>query len=230
MPKKTDNLEMFLRELKELEGGKLHRNKTEDDVTTGYGIYFKGNEKSSIYKYVSNVGQTLGFDKVTANWTQDQIAKVNAKLDPKEELKATKEFYSAYFKSLDMENIHRYVVINICSIFVNSRKMGVRVLQKSYNEIVDLLIKYRGYDANQFPKVDEDGLIGPKTRDAVKKLSSTIKDEDAMCWNSISAVITCQEYRQLVENKPENKIYLKGWMNRVLENMRDNIKMVIAGE
>lgn len=225
---KDQNLTMFLKELRELEGGVLHRNKTEENVTTGYGIYFKGNEKTAIYKYISNLGQKLGFDKDTSKWSQDEIKKVNAAIDPEEELKATKEFYSAYFKSLDIENIHRYVVINICSIFVNSRSMGVRVLQKSYNEMIALLSRYRNMVG--FEKVAEDGLIGPKTRDAIKKLSKAIKDEDAMCWNSIGAVITCLEYRQLVENKPENRIYLKGWMNRVLENMRDNIKMVIAGE
>lgn len=225
---KDANLTSFLRELKELEGNKLHRNKTEADVTTAYGIYLKDRSDTKIYKYISNLGQKLGYSKDTSLWDEKAIEVVNKNIDQDEQYKHVVDFYKGYFKSLGIEDLHPAIALNICNLFVNSRKLGVLVLQKSTNEMINILRNNKKY-LGQLPSlVDEDGLIGPKTRETVKELSKLITEEEGFAWNSIGAVISCKEYVELVKRKPEMKLYLNGWLNRVLENMRDNVKVAIT--
>lgn len=218
-----DMLDRFLSEVKELEGGKLHMNKTEVAPTTGYGIYLKGQEDTNIYKLVHETGLALKCDIDMGKWSKEDLEKVDAELNNKDTYYPyTKEFYKKYFSTLGIDGMHPAIAINIMSVFVNSRSIATLVLQKSYNEVIKLI-------DNDFVKnlkpIVEDGKIGKGTRDAVKALSSNITEEEALCWNSIAAVITCKEYVSLVDKKPTNKIYLNGWLNRVLENMRDNFKL-----
>lgn len=65
-------------------------------------------------------------------------------------------------------------------------------------------------------RVDEDGAVGPKTLDAL--------DECIAAKNNIALICTiyCNErekfYRAIVESRPEQARFLRGWLNRLDRN------------
>lgn len=54
-----------------------------------------------------------------------------------------------------------------------------------------------------------DGLWGPKTRNALQ----TVDDPDEFCAQMIS--LRRKFYNTIVENRPKQKVFLKGWLNRL---------------
>lgn len=58
------------------------------------------------------------------------------------------------------------------------------------------------------PSIADDGVIGPKTRETMTNIKDIQKVRDA--------IILERErfYRRIVERKPSQKVFLKGWLNR----------------
>jgi lysozyme family protein len=78
--------------------------------------------------------------------------------------------------------------------YVNAGKNGVRVLQK--------LLVDRGF------KITVDGVCGPETYEAVNR------DDERPLFNAYKQRRIAY-YHALIARKPECKVFLKGWLNRV---------------
>ena len=64
------------------EGGKIHYNSTEKDITSGRGIY-RYNNKGIIWDYVDTVAKSIGIIIPSVSWDKDELDKINKNVDPK---------------------------------------------------------------------------------------------------------------------------------------------------
>ena len=82
----------------------------------------------------------------------------------------------------------------------HGRKWAVKLMQRGLNKFAS-------------PKLDVDGLLGPKTLAAIKE-----HDKSAVH----DAIITARKdyYRAIVANNPTQKVFLKGWLNRAADLRR----------
>lgn len=72
-----------------------------------------------------------------------------------------------------------------------------------------VILSQRGFNKSanaNWRRLDEDGIIGPKTRAALRK------DTDALCIETIQA--RRDFYHAIVRNDATQKVFLKGWLNR----------------
>lgn len=213
-------LKDILRKLRQAEGGRLHKNSGEEDITTGYGIYRHAYPNDEVFKYVDQVAASLGINKPSKTWTNEEIKKVDNMMDDEIELDYSLSFYETYFKGLEFENMFPCLVYPFANIYTNSRKKAIESLQRSCNHYVKI-----SYIAPLFPNwkdIDTDGLIGPATRNAIKEITKVVtatKDNPEVYGNLFLYLFLSDvksEYIDLAVANPNKYVkFLNGWDNRV---------------
>lgn len=211
-------LDLVLDMLKDQEGGRLHRNKSESDITTGYGIYKSVYPNAKIFSYIDEVAKSVGIEKKSKDWTEDDIVEINDKIDPVKEKELSLDFYKDYFK-MDMSIIPANLAVIFCSIYVNSNKIANIALQKSTNFMIENYV-------NKGSILKPDGIIGSGSKKVIKDVYDWVKRQsDHMddVWFMSFIYFVQFEYVQIcTDNGKEDKQlqYLRGWTNRVLSLLR----------
>lgn len=207
-------IDLVLEMLKKAEGGKLHRNKSELDITTGYGIYKHVCPNEKIFKYLDEIAKSLNINKNSKEWDSDDLEEIQANIDYEKELEYTKEFYINYF-NLDLNILPNNLALGYCSIYVNSNKIANIALQKSTNFIIENYYK-------KCKKISEDGILGNQSKKTIEEVFKYVKlqsDQMDNVW-FLSFINFCQfEYVKIsTDNGKEDKQlqYLKGWINRCI--------------
>ena len=95
-------MEKFLKYLAKAESTEIHRNSTESDITSPYGIYREQHPTASIFKYIDHVANSNGITKPSASWSSSDIAKVNTNIDMNKINEYATEFYNDFITSINI--------------------------------------------------------------------------------------------------------------------------------
>lgn len=204
-----DNFKSALKLLRKQEGGYLHRNKTEADITNGYGIYKYAHPTAELWKYIIDLGLNHGIGADTASWNRESIAKVNSKIDPNYDLYLSYLFYKDYFKYLSPTRFHGVLLPYLISIYANSPVICVKSLKLAINACID-----RGYTRGT--KNTEDSKVDSILLANLDYIRDNVPEHVVRQIKTILLDITKQQYTKLANNNPAKfGMYLKGWHNRV---------------
>ena len=116
-------------------------------------------------------------------------------------------YFQKYFKRNRLDEIsNSKIALSICDWTVNSGKYGLTKAQLTLNEL--------GFN------LEVDGKFGNKTIQALNEV-------DVDKFLSIYHNKQRQFYQNIVRNRPDQKVFLKGWLNRVdrKENYIENMEV-----
>lgn len=227
----TKGEKVLLDSIKSAEGGKLHRNKIETDITTGYGIYRVKHPTASIFSYIDSLAKELGITKPSSEWSDSEINQVNSKIDPEKELELSAEFYKGYFKYSDYTNVPDMLLFSYFNIYVTSTTIAVRAMQSTYNLFIKKFpeIALKPLYGEMTP-IKVDGKLGSGTKGAINKLGLILSKENSLYIPALTLIFYNYAKSGYVEigtdevkttGKDKHAIYLKGWDNRVNKLMED---------
>lgn len=206
-----DTFQQLLADIRKQEGGRLHYNRSESDITTGYGIYRAANPKAEVFKYIDNVARDIGIKTPSKNWNNiDILNRVNDAIDPDEELEYTYLFYKEYFAPVCLDQVHEVLVPVIASLYTNGTKFCITTIQRALNKI------YTKYDLDPSYRVmGVDGSFGPITKKWYLDLQG-YGDTINLEFRYLLLVYAKSYYINLATKAPDKYLqYLTGWDNRV---------------
>lgn len=203
--------EKLLDSLYGFEGGKLHYNSKEKDITNGYGIYRFQQPKAEIWTYID--GLAKGITTLPSNqWTKDIIDAVNAKIDKAIERELTYKFYKSFFANAYLELFHEDLVILMVNLYTNSPLGAIKSIQEALNDCYEYGIFK--IEKENVPEVV--GKFGPKTQNAIKTFSDNADDKDVIIFKNCALLYMKSFYGELAVDKSSTMlINLKGWNNRM---------------
>lgn len=203
----------ILKYLAKAEGRELHRNSTESDITTPYGIYKEHHPTAGIFKYIDEVAKSIGITKDSSKWTSSEISKINSKLDMNKIDELTIQFYNKFVENLYLNIFSNESRLAAFSMFVN----GPLIFWKSVQSTIN---KFNSNGWIDFIEQGVDGQFGKRTRDGLV-LIQKISNENSLYGNIFEAYMVSQmqvEYARLAVANPTKYLkYLNGWNNRVVE-------------
>lgn len=203
----------ILLKIKELEGGVLHKNAKEKDITTGYGIYKSVHPDEPIFEYIEKVAKDIGIDKPSPEYTKEDCAKIEKAMDEEEEIRLTDIFYTKYFGT-NMDFLLPKLQLIYKLTFINSVKIANESLQELVNYCIDNL-----ESCKDVPRLKVDGILGSASRAAIKQVQDIVKDDRDL--TEFFFIIAVGEYIELVDrNRDKYGLYLKGWYNRLRSCMK----------
>lgn len=209
-----NNYSKLLDNLLDVEGGRLHKNSTEVDITNRYGIY-RGSKAGRAFKplwdYVDAEAK-----KVTSlpsnKWTDELSLKVNAVLDPNRVRYLSYLFYKKYFAGAHLDLFHSDLVILMANLYTNSPRGAWMSVQEALRDI-----QRDGILHVPFKKLSGvDGDFGDKTRNALLEFLKTADRKDIIIFKKSILLSMKSYYIDLAVGNPDKYlIYLNGWDNRM---------------
>lgn len=211
--------EVILDDLKKAEGGYLHYNSKETDITTGYGIYKVKHPGALIFKYITTLTTDIGTPSTSWKDTAT-LKKIDNRINPDVERYLTYLLYKDFLAGARIELFDPSNVILITNLYTNSPKgcwmsvqEGLRDMQK------DGILKI---PLSNLSIVD--GSFGNKTRDALLLLNSiaTETEFERVLIHKLfkKSVLLAMKtyYTKLIAGDPSvHLVNAKGWDNRIEE-------------
>lgn len=203
--------EKLLDSLSNFEGGKLHYNSKEKDITNGYGIYRFQQPKAEIWTYIDSLAKDIT-NLPSSQWTKEIVEKVNAKIDKSKERELTYKFYKSFFANAYLELFHEDLVILMVNLYTNSPLGAVKSIQEALNDCY----KYGIFNIPKEEVPEVVGKFGPKTRKAIEKFSLNADFKDIIIFKNCALLYMKTFYGELAVDKSSTMlINLKGWNNRM---------------
>ncbi len=211
-----NNYSKLMDNLLDVEGGRLHKNSTEIDVTNRYGIYRgsrAGRNFKPLWDYVDKVAS-----KVTklpsSKWTNEISSEVNNLLDPDKVRYLSYLFYKDYFAGAHLDLFHNDLVILMANLYTNSPKGAWMSVQEALRDI-----QRDGILNMPFKKLSiADGVFGDKTRKALLEFLKTADRKDIIIFKKSILLSMKSYYIDLAVGNPDKfLLYLNGWDNRMEE-------------
>lgn len=219
----VNNYLKLVEKLYVVEGGKIHKNKNEKDITSSCGIYRYAHPNADVFKYIDQIAIAVGITKPSTQWTSTELELVNKHIDKDLELSYSVDFYKTYFKVLDLDKLHDIMIWPFANIYTNSNKIANKAMQTSCN----LMMRYNPklFNPNNLKELVVDGIIGNGSREVIYTISSVLAflpdgDVYAVLWKMFFINACKSEYILLSTNEVSSTgtdkdiIYLKGWSNR----------------
>lgn len=206
----------ILDNLLKAEGGTIHYNSREIDITSGYGIYRAVHPNAMVFKYIDSLAIGIT-NKPSKEWTKKEIDEINKKLDPKVDRFLSYLFYRDIYKGAHLELFDESLVILMSNLFANAPKGAWMSIQEGLRDM-------QREDIIKLPMSElsiVDGAFGNKTRNALNYLNN-IKTETAyekvliykVFKRSILMAMKTY-YIELATAYPDKfLINLRGWNNR----------------
>ena len=193
------------------EGGKIHYNSTEKDITSGRGIY-RYNNKGVVWDYVDTVAKSIGIMIPSVSWDKDELDKINKNIDPKIMEYLEYLFYKQYYAKIHLDEFPASIQPTVASIYANTEVGAIKSIQFAAKTMHKMDKKYLGLQDNEISEVD--GGMGDDTRKAIKSLAGKDKIVHDL-FETLMALYAAFNHGSLVASNPEKfLVYLKGWMNR----------------
>lgn len=210
------NYDVFLDHVKESEGGYIHRNKKESDITNSYGIYRgrpAGAAMTDLWDYIEDVGSSITTSP-TNQWSGATIATVEALLDDKVEKYLSYKFYEKYLKGARLELFPRELVLIMSNLYTNSPKGAWMSVQEALRDISkDGILPIPLSDLSIV-----DGDFGNKTRDSLLEFMRIADWKDKIIFRKAILLAMKTYYSNLIaSNADKFLINIRGWNNRVEE-------------
>ncbi|MCF6330300.1 MAG: hypothetical protein L3I99_01975 [Sulfurimonas sp.] len=198
--------------LEKAEGTKVHYNKTEDDITTPYGIYAKVHPNAKLVLYIQKISKKIGIDSKSKKWSHKDLQKINEYLIGKEKkVRAlASAFYEEFLKNAHLDKFPQECQVAMFSIFTNSNTRAWRAVQQSIINIEESkMLKF-----GRLSTVD--GIYGRKTKNALIVINKEFSKEGYMYFKTLMLSNMKTEYIKLATSSPRKfLIYLRGWDNRM---------------
>lgn len=218
-------VERFYKVLGKLEGGNLHRNSGETDITTGYGIYRGAHPNEPVFNVIDNAAKSAGIVSPSSEWNKDDINKVNGLLEGEyssDYMEATEKFYKKYFEKVSgiISKLPGELEYAYKLIYLNSNKLANKALQMTTNTIISRLNRYGNYGK---PLV-VDGIIGSNSIKAMDILDNAVTSENELTEFTLATIflIHCKGLYvdlgtdEIKETGTDKHLkFLRGWDNRV---------------
>lgn len=209
-----------------LAGSRIHRNPSEYDITTRYGIYRYANPKAKIFEYIDTIARNMGLTKPSTQWTISDYISVQNKMDFDTELYYTYLFIKDYFSvtlkngtklNIDLDKFDTETKKAVISLGWNSMKLCVKCLQSTINEF--FIEEYiPGY--NKTNVIACDGVYGPGTDKVLNIVLDYInkqpnKELSIRFFHRFLNNAKTYYIKLALGNKNNLLQYLNGWNNRV---------------
>lgn len=215
-----NNLEEILNHLYKVEGGSLHRNPTETDVTSPRGLYKAKDSKSKIWDYYNSIAASLGITSNSKSWSAKQIVAINNKADADIILNYEREYYITYFKGLpiDITVLNPKLAVLITSLYANSPQGCIISLQEAL-----IYLNKAGIISIPADKLSApDGVVGNDTKYSMQAIIN-LDSKDIMIFSLLIIGRMQEYYINIATDKPDKYLeYLNGWKNRLRE-IKDTI-------
>ena len=227
-----EQYKMLLDNLKEAEGGYLHRNTKELDITTGWGIYKGkglGKQFTQLWKYIDSLAIQVT-NEPSDKWTEDICEQIDSLMDKDIEEKLSYLFYKDYFKGAHLELFHKDLVIMMSNLYANTQIGAWESVQEALRDVskqgyLDIPLKELSGVDGGFGKMTKDGLNRfmeiVELADTITNipLGPSIKMQDLLLDNfKKSALLHMKSYYgELAFNRQDTMLVnLPGWNNREL--------------
>lgn len=203
--------EKLLDSLYGFEGGKLHYNGKEKDITNGYGIYRFQQPKAALWTYIDSLAKGIT-TLPSSKWTKDIVDKVNAKIDKTKERELTYQFYKSFFANTHLELFHEDLVILMVNLYTNSPTGAIESIQEALNDCYE----YGIFKVTKEEVPEVVGQFGPKTQSAIKKFCDNADEKDIIIFKNCALLYMKSYYGELAVDKSSTMLVnLKGWNNRM---------------
>ena len=204
----------LLDNLKEAEGGDLHRNSNELDVTNGWGVYRGkglGRNFKPLWDHIESVAVEISSEP-SNQWSKNECELIDNLLDKEIEEKLSYLFYKDYFKNAHLDLFHKDLVILMSNLYTNSPEGAWMSVQEGLRDIVNDGIL--PIPMNDMSIVDGD--YGRKTRDALIKFKEIADRKDVIILKKSILLAMKSYYIDLSVGNPDKFLrYLNGWDNRM---------------
>lgn len=193
------------------EGTIIHRNSTELDITSPYGIYKAVHPKASIFGYIDSIALSIGIKSNSKEWDKATIDKINLKLDNAKVLAFVDEFYTSYLAGAKLELFKDEAKIAMFSMYTNSNTGAWIAVQRA----IISLVKSKQIPFELTQVSIDDGSFGGKTQNVL----TLIKQHNYISgyhFESLILFYMTTYYVELWKKNPQKYgIYLDGWKNRM---------------
>lgn len=209
-----ENYKIILDNLLHAEGGSLHRNKKELDVTNRYGIYRgsgRGKNFSLLWDYVDEVAKKVT-SKPSKDWTQDEIIEINSLLDDNIIREHSYIFYTDYFRGAHLDLFPKELCVLIANLYTNSPKGTWLSIQEALRDLKrDEILDIEWKDLSSV-----DGFFGKKTRDALILFKEDADRKDKLLFKKSILLAMKSYYIDIAVGRPDKFLgFLNGWDNRM---------------
>lgn len=200
----------ILEYLYKAEGTEIHYNSTEEDITSPGGIYRLEHPNAEIFEYIDYVAGELDIQKPSSEFSDDEIAMINSKLDRPTVDRLVLQFYNEFNKGAHLDMFTENIQLAMFSLYTNSPLNAWKSVQSAINKFVSNgIISYKLQNVDGYPgSVTFDGL------EAVKDVADGTVLE--LLFESYMLLEMSKIYAKLAVSNPSKYIkYLNGWNNRL---------------
>lgn len=220
-----EQYKILLTHLYKVEGGELHRNSKELDITNSYGIYRHYHPNAEVFKYIDTVASTV--TKAPSNkWDNAQIAEIEKRINKDIEMELSYKFYKTYFKSLDLEQFPPSLVLSIVDCFTNTQVGTYKAIQEALNDCHKYgLFKHKPVSGTKLTNGNillVDGVFGGSSKAALKDFVNRYNGKveptswkDEIIFKNCMLLYMKSNYMELVISNNNNMVNLRGWGNRM---------------
>ena len=195
--------------LYEAEGGKVHYNKGEVDITSPGGIYRKSHPNARIFVYIDSVAKNIGITSPSKLWGKKTLRMVNRQLDMDRVDILLSRFYNEFLESAHLEEFPTEATVMMYSLYINSPKRAWKAVQQAIRDMVQSRVIISDLSATS----TVDGVYGRKTANMLALIDA---DEVGGEFKMYIASAMKTQYIKLALARPKKFMrYLKGWDNRV---------------
>lgn len=201
--------------LEKVEGTKVHRNPTEADITSPYGIYKLNFPTEPIFDYINQIAKEVGVIKPSQQWNQTDLDYINQNIEQTNRLpyikKLAESFYDRYTRNLPLDKLPELCQVTAFSLYVNSSANASKAIQMACNSLI------KNYSLSIAP-LSEDGVLGYSSQSALETITRFIgkSKEGALYFESLILLHMSKIYAELaVANPNKYLVYLRGWNNRL---------------
>lgn len=199
---------IVLKHLRVAEGGTLHYNTGETDITNSYGIYRTANPKAEVFTYIDLIAKKT---VPSSKWTKLDTIAINKLIDPVIEEYLSYLFYKEYFKGAQLELFHKDNVILMVNLYTNTTKGAWMSIQEG---LIDM--QKFGYLKIPFSELSVvDGSFGNKTKNNLLLLKEMNTDIQRIFKLAVINGMKTYYIKLAAENPTKFLQYLKGWDNRM---------------
>ena len=212
--------EVLLDSIKIVEGGILHYNNKETDITNGYGVYRAIHSDNIVFKYIDSVAKDITGLK-SSSWKDKVLLNmIDNVIDKDIDRYLSYLFYKEYLKNAKLYLFDSSLSVMLAGLYSNSPVGMWKSVQESLLDMVKDDILPLSIKDLSLP----DGVFGSKTENALlilKNLETSTKKEKELVIKLFkkSILLSMKSYYiNIIDDNPDKYVKnILGWNNRVEE-------------
>lgn len=210
------NYKIFLDHVKEAEGGYIHRNPKEINLTNSYGIYAGSAAAKAIpelWDYLEDVAKPLT-SLPMHKWSPRLISRIEPLVDDEVERYLSYKFYEKYLEGARLHLFSKDLVLVMGNLYTNSPLGAWKSVQEALRDISkDNILPI---ELKELSIVD--GKFGPKTERALREFDRIADWKDRIIFKKSILLAMKTYYSELIaRNADKFLINIRGWNHRIEE-------------